>query len=111
MIADTFLAPNVQPPGSPASSKRFYSSVSQCYKRFGRENCICLDALFVTRKKKPDLSSHKEWLIVFGHIPICWVCVARGCRRGFCEKLSEASPMSYRPNATWLQDGSAAGQG
>jgi len=30
---------------------------------------------------------------------------------GFCEKLLEASPMSDRPNASWLQDGPVAGQG
>lgn len=70
MIADTFFVPNLQHPGSPASSKRFCSSVSQCYKRFGSKKFICLDTLFVTQKIT-GLSSHKEWLIVFGHIHTC----------------------------------------
>jgi len=32
-------------------------------------------------------------------------------RGGFCEKLQEASPMFDRASASWLSDGSAAGQG
>ncbi|KAJ7412423.1 hypothetical protein BTVI_46489 [Pitangus sulphuratus] len=32
-------------------------------------------------------------------------------RGGFCEKLQEASPMSDRANASWLQDGPTLGQG
>lgn len=67
MIADTFLVHNLQPPGGPASSKRCCSSISQCYKRFRSEKFICLDTLFVTRKKA-GIRSHEEWLIVFDHI-------------------------------------------
>ena len=39
-----------------------------------------------------------------------WICVSRFCQPGgghsggFCEKLLEASPMSDRANASWLQD-------
>ena len=39
------------------------------------------------------------------------VLVAGGYRGGFCEKLLEASSMSDRANAIWLQDGPATGQG
>ncbi|PKU45848.1 rna-directed dna polymerase from mobile element jockey-like [Limosa lapponica baueri] len=39
------------------------------------------------------------------------VLVAVGYRGGFCEKLLEASSMSDRVNARWLQNGPAAGQG
>jgi len=34
-----------------------------------------------------------------------------GYRGGFCEKLPEASPMSYRASASWIQDRPAAGRG
>jgi len=36
--------------------------------------------------------------------------VAGGYRGGFCEKLREASPMSDKASASWLEDGPAAGQ-
>ncbi|KAK4824797.1 hypothetical protein QYF61_019465 [Mycteria americana] len=39
------------------------------------------------------------------------VLVVGGYRGGFCEKLLEASPMSDRANAGWLQDGPTTGQG
>jgi len=34
-----------------------------------------------------------------------------GYKGGLSEKLPEAAPMSDRANASWLQDGPAAGQG
>lgn len=35
----------------------------------------------------------------------------RGYKSVFCEKMLEASPMSHKANARWLQDGATTGQG
>lgn len=69
MIADAFFVCNLQSLDSSASSRRFCSLINQCCKRFGRVKFICLDTLFVM--KKNGLSLHKEWLILFDHIPTC----------------------------------------
>jgi len=42
---------------------------------------------------------------------LCGKVLAEGYRDGFCEKMLEAPPMYDKANATWLQDGLAAGQG
>lgn len=39
------------------------------------------------------------------------VLVVGGYKGGFCEELLEASPMSDRSSASWVQDGPAARQG
>jgi len=62
----------------------------------------------VAISKHNSCNSHTTSISVLGLHGEVWV--VGYYRGGFCEKLLEASPMSNRANASWLQDGPTTGQ-